>query len=327
VLLVKREGRPRKAGEWALAYTNSAERELRRWHQRSPDELWTRAGFATRPSYHTAYENFNALEAHEEAFAAVAARLIRIAVERSDGKVGHAVHVDGTEAETNSRLVHDCRDDELDTCARGLKLPKRLSPGDARDERHRLAIEEPTDDALWGEADELAADERGLRIRVGKCWFRLSDEEAGVRAYTSAAGKTRKFWAGYYNLKAIDHYTGGVLATRVVSASTQEHHAYPELYERLVESLGDKPMAVVAHKGFSVSAVFEQHTRDGVASVIPWRKHVSEPVRKDHLPRYDRHGIPHCKHCEHEATLVRFQHDTGPNEGVRGTVCEAVATG
>jgi len=92
--LVKTEGRPRMTGEWALAYlafVNSAERELLRWHRTAPAELWQRAGFAATPSYHAAYKNFGQLEAHEERFREVASRFIQLAVEKSDGKVGHAV--------------------------------------------------------------------------------------------------------------------------------------------------------------------------------------------------------------------------------------------
>ena len=195
--------------------------------------------------------------------------------------------------------------------------PRRVSPAAAREERHQLATDLPTEADLLGAASEVAADERGLRVKVGSCWYRLSDEEAGIRAYTTG-GKVRRFWAGYYNLKAIDHYTGGVLAVHVESASTQEHAAYPGLYARLRGNLGEhSPRAIVADRGFSVSSVFEAHTRDGIASVIPWRKHYSEPTRKDHLPKYDRHGIPHCKHCGLEAIFHRFQHDSGPNKEPR----------
>jgi len=317
LLAAKKEGRPRKPGEWALiylAYCNSAERELRRWHQRAPKELWEQAGFASLPSYHSTYENFNALEAHEAAFSQVAANLVQLAVKKSGGKVGHAVHVDGTEAETNARLVHDCTGGELAQCSKQLNLPQRVLPADAREERHRLAVEEPTDEALLGGIDELTAGERGIRARVGKCWYRLADCDAGVRAYTTSTGKLRRFWAGYYNLKAVDHYTGGVLATTVVSASTQEHKAYPDLYAQVKANIGMAPKAVVADRGFSVASVFEAHTRDGVASVIPWRKgNASEGKRADFLPRYDRHGIPHCKHCGMEGVFHRFQHDSGPN--------------
>lgn len=314
-LLVKREGRPRDAGEWALpllAYVNSAERELRPWHERSSDSLWQRAGFATRPSYHATYKNFAALEAHEGAFRTVASRLIQLAVEQSGGKVGHAVHVDGTESEAHSRLIHDCHGDELAECGKQTITPRRNTNADAREERHRLATMEPTDDAMLGAADELAADERGLRVKVGGCWYLLSDNEAGVRAYVTAQGKVKRFWTGYYNAKAIDHYTGGVLASFVTSASVQEHAAYSDLYGQLCEHMGQKPKAVVADRGYSVSAIFELHTRDGVASVIPWRKSGKEAIRKDYFPRFDRHGVPHCKHCGGEAVFHRFQHDAGP---------------
>jgi len=85
--------------------------------------------------------------------------------------------------------------------------------------------------------DEMAADEKGLRLLVGGCWYRLSDGEARVRAYVKGS-TVRRFWAGYYNAKAIDHYTGGVLASYVSAANVQEYHAYPTLYEQLVENLG-----------------------------------------------------------------------------------------
>jgi len=134
-LITKTEGRPRKSGEWALvylAYVNSADREVLRWYRHTADEMWTRAGFAARPSYHAAYRNFGTLESHEEAFRAVASALIHVAVAQSDGKVGHAVHVDGTEAETHSRLIHDCAGDELAACKKQLKAPRRTTAGDAR---------------------------------------------------------------------------------------------------------------------------------------------------------------------------------------------------
>lgn len=281
-LLVKTEGRPRMAGEWALVYLafiNSAERELLRWYRVAPDELWQRAGFVQTPSYHAAYKNFAALEAHEAAFRQVAASFIQLAVEASDGKVGHAIHVDGTEAEAHSRLIHDCQGEELHKCGKQTLVPRRVTNADAREERHRLAAIAPTDHELTGAAEDLAADERGLRVKVGGCWYLLSDNEAGIRAYTKD-GKVRKFWAGYYCAKAVDHYTGGVLAVHVTSASTQEHIAYPDLYAQLKTQLGHAPRAVVADRGYSVASVFELHTRDGVASVIPWRRSGTEkPTR------------------------------------------------
>ncbi|WP_354697576.1 hypothetical protein DSM112329_03211 [Paraconexibacter sp. AEG42_29] len=316
-LLVKKEGRPRMGGEWPLAfllYANSGERELRRWHRSTADELWQRIGFAAMPGYDATYKNFRELEAHEAAFRLVASRLIQLAVEKSGGKVGHAVHVDGTEAETNSRLIHDCTDG--DACSKQAKVPRRLGSADARDERHRLAEQLPTDDVLMGAADGVEEGDRGLRVKVGGCWYLLSDDEAGIRAYVRADGKVRKFWAGYYCLKATDHYTGGVIGAHFTDASTQEHLGYPALYEQVKENIGQAPKAVVADRGFSISSVFELHTRDGVASVMPWRKHHYELNRDDH-ERFDRHGIPRCKHCNGETVYQRFQHDAGPSSRPR----------
>jgi len=317
-LLTQGEGRPRRPGEWALAYlayANSAEPDLLRWHRAAPPELWQRAGFAKPPSYHSTYETFIVLEAHEAVFRAVAAELVKVAVKASSGKVGHALHVDGTEAETHSRLIHDCGGRELTSCKRQMSEPRRASPSDARDERHLLAIQAPDDEQVWGAAEKMAADERGLRVQVGGCWYRLSDADAGIRAYTRD-GKIKKFWSGYYNLKATDHYTGAVLAVHVCSASTQEHNAYPTLYKQAKEAIGSAPRAVVADRGFSVSSVFEAHTRDGVASVIPWRKTTHESVRIDR-DRYDRHGIPRCQHCGSECSFHRFNPATGPNQEPR----------
>jgi hypothetical protein len=220
--------------------------------------------------------------------------------------------VDGTEAEAHSRLLHDCQGDQLLACGKQTLTPRRVTNADARAERHRLAEDAPTDHELTGAAEEMAADERGLRVKVGGCWYLLSDEEAGIRAYTTTQGKVRRFWAGYYCAKAVDHYTGGVLAVHMTSASVQEHIAYPDLYAQVKEALGHAPRAVVADRGYSVASVFELHTRDGAASVIPWRRSGTENARKDYLPRFDRHGIPHCKHCGSEATFHRFQHDAGP---------------
>lgn len=314
-LLARKGGRPRSPGEWGLAYlafVNSGEPEVKPWHRTTPPELWLRAGFAATPGYQATYEAFAALEACEESFRAVAAELVAPAVEASGGKVGHAIHVDGTEAETHSRLLHDCGGVELTVCKFKEQTVRQADANEVREVRHREAEGIPVDDELFERAEEIVADERGgMRVKVNGCWYRATDGEAGIRAYISSSGKLKKFWHGYYNLKAVDHYTGGVLATYVCSASTQEYHAYPELYARAKNAIGRPPVAVVADRGFSVSSVFEAHTRDGVASVIAWRKANGDAVRKDY-ERYDRHGVPRCKHCGSETSFVSFVAKTGP---------------
>ena len=66
--------------------------------------------------------------------------------------------------------MHDCTGDELADCKRQQLIPRRAQAADARVDRHRTAIDVPSEDELVGEATEIAADERGLRVAVGGCW-------------------------------------------------------------------------------------------------------------------------------------------------------------
>lgn len=313
-------GRPRNPGEWGLAYlayANSIHREMTTWLRDTEPAMWLRIGFAKKPGYQAVYEHFRTLEGKEDAFRAVAAALVRIAVERSDGKVGHAIHVDGTEAETHARLRHDCTSAaERRACRQQRQEPSRSPVNEPRAERHRLAAEALETEPLDA-PDSTVIDQRGKRTFRNGCWYRILDADAGVRAYTNPkTGKVRKFWAGYYHLAATDHYTGGVLATLNCSATVNEHIAYPELYERVKNAIGGAPVAVVADRGFAINAVYAMHTRDGVATVIPWRKQAHEPVRVDH-DRYDRHGIPTCNHCKGDTSFTRFAPATGPAQEPR----------
>lgn len=292
----------------------------------SGEDLWRECGFARKPKFSLVYENFVRLESHIDAFNDAAARMIQHARKHSGGLVGRDVHVDGTEAETNARLVHDCQPGEPCTRATDPSHPehrqhareqhRRRITADAhsdraRDERQKAAeLPPPEDDEvlLIGDASELVWDDQRQvrRLRVGKtgCWYRLLDPDAGARAYTKD-GKAARFWRGYYNLKAIDHYTGAPVAIHVTSASVQEYHAYPELFEKLCDNVGEAPRAVVGDKGFAVSSVYELDTSHGVASVFPYRNGGQEHYRSDHL-EYDRDGVPRCKGCFGPTNFVRF---------------------
>ena len=91
----------------------------------------------------------------------------------------------------------------------------------------------------------------------------------------------------------------------VSSASIREFDSYGDLLDRLIDTSGTAPRAVIADRGYSVKKVFRQNTELGIASVIAWRASGVEPKRKDY-PRYDRHGIPRCKHCHGPTRFVRF---------------------
>lgn len=111
-------------------------------------EIWAECGFAERPSYQTEWSRFAELESAAEAFTEVVDSLVQHARRHSGGLVGRDVHVDGTEAETNARLVHDCRPG--DACGRDgrrvARYPQRAVAVEARAERHHAAAEAPPED-------------------------------------------------------------------------------------------------------------------------------------------------------------------------------------
>lgn len=92
-----------------------------------------------------------------------------------------------------------------------------------------------------------------------------------TRAYT-AGGRKLRAWHGYHHHKAIDHFTGGVLAVDVHSAAKGEYLAHPRLYERLVATTGADPIAVAMDRGYSLERIHRFHSERGVATVAPYRK-------------------------------------------------------
>lgn len=292
-------GRPRLPGHWAIAYivfVISREPAIRRWHTQTDVELWKRCGFDEKPLYDTVHHHFALLEDDAEAFRTVATRLIQKAVRGSGGRVGTDIHIDGTEAETHARLYHDCRPG--DNCRhpeRGNTAPVTKAPTtSAQEARQKLAEKEPdTRPALNVE------ESHGHRVRLSTgCWYRTADPTAGIRAYFGPTGRTVRFWHGFNNLKAVDAYTGAVIATETVNASINESDAYPELLNSILENSGQTPRAIVGDRGFSLTKVFKTNTAAGIASVFPWRKHAGERTREDiATDEFDEHGIPRCKNC------------------------------
>lgn len=301
-------GRPRASGSWALAYLAfvvSGRSDVEPWAASVSDEVWRECGFSSPPSYQTVWLRFAELEAVEETFAGVAARLIRHARVHSNGRVGRDIHVDGTESETNAKLHHACP--KTKSCPKSSRI-KQLRPDEAREFRHQDDAA-PIDSATPPADQEIDSNE--LLLHVGKCVYRSLDETAGVRAY-ARGDQVKRFWHGFYNAKAIDHYTGAPIAVMVTSASEQEYHAYPRLLEQTCKALDDTPRSVVADKGYSFDQVFELNTRNGIASVMPYRpRHQTMRKRRDE-DEYDRHGIPRCKHCGGQSKFVRFAHKPYP---------------
>jgi hypothetical protein len=325
-----RFGAKRLPGNWALAYlafVYSKHADVRPWWQQAGHSIWRESGFKEGPSYPLVHRRFAELEQGElaDALAAAAHKLIRRAVKVSGGQVGRYVHVDATEAETHARLEHVCPPGSPCRRSNGRQV-SRVTAGESmnlvREERHARADEpEPEGDALYakdiGDAEEVDHTREALRVRVGGCWYEVLDPTAGVRAYVRGK-KVKKFWVGFYNHKAIDHYTGAPLAVHVTSASLQEHLAYPDLFDKVVAATGKAPVAVVADRGYSVGPVFRFNTERGVASVMPWRAYPAKLTRAlEDCDTHDRHGVVRCKYCGSPTDFVAFTKTAGGDRGPR----------
>lgn len=322
-----RFGRRRGQARFELAYLAfvfSRHPDVRPWWQSAGRSIWKAIGLKERPSYEIVQRRFAELEdpAVIAAIEEIARTLIQLAVAHSEGRVGRYLHVDSTEAETHARLQHVCP--ETSPCwltARGEKRkrprPRRLSASAAtkavRARRHLDAAEpEPERTHLeLGDGDELRYADDRLRLRVGGCWYEILDPTAGVRAYIEKR-RVRRFWVGFYNAKAIDHFTGSPVAVLLTSASVQEHASYPRLYQAATTNTGCQPVAVIADRGYSISSVFEHNTRLGVGSVMPWRATASRTDRADEdCDTHDRHGVVRCKHCGGPTRFASFSRTAG----------------
>jgi hypothetical protein len=318
-------GRKRRPGSWpamAIAFAVSDSVDLHPWHAATSTELWKAAGFAGKPAYHTVRKRFLELEDGYECFLGAVAALVQHA-RRHDSCVGRHVHVDGTEAETHAALVHDCSKHFACMTPNPANARGRRSAGEAmrpsreltdrfRSDRH-TAVEKTDDEAPeidMGDVDEVQTDGSVARFKINGHWFRSLDPTAGIRAYTGPRGATR-FWHGFYNQKAVDHYTGAALAVVVESSSRQEYDIYPELYAQLEQTLGARPESMIADKGFSVRRVFQHNTERGIATVITHKRVGGDRRRHDH-ETHDRHGIPRCKHCGGPSNFVRFSETPKP---------------
>ena len=314
--------RKREPGHWELvmiAFVVSGQVDIQPWWANTADELWRECGFRTKPSYPTVHRRLRELGKKDNDFLKAAERVIQRCYMHDSHVLAHP-HFDWTEDETHVSLVHDCGPN--DPCKRrswsksrqrwgrnsAVRVP-RAATSVAREHREAWNAEEPVEAEQHAreagpEAIQHAA--KGKRVKFGGCWFWMRDEEAGVRAYTSN-GRTRRSWVGFYSGKAICTYTGGVIPS-VDSASTQECHLFPALYDRVKAMRGKRPETAIGDKGLSVSSCFEHATKNDTAPIFPWRGNGNP--RHDH-PRFDRHGVKRCDHCGGVMYQTRFSANNG----------------
>jgi hypothetical protein len=321
--------RRREPGHWelaAVAFVTSRHIDLQPWWDDTTDELWRECGFNAKPPYMRAYRRLRELEKVCDEFLAAAALVIQ-RCKAHDPRVMAHVHFDFTEDETHAALVHDCQPGEsckhatlatyhgTKRAAPGQSLhPARVSTAIAREQREDWNTQDPADVTKAEKKvtpEQAKTVQRGAsmvtRVRVGGCWYRTRDAEAGVRAYTGPRG-AKRFWHGYYSGKAVDHFTGGVIPT-VDAANKQEYDLFPAFYDRVTQMVGAVPETVIGDKGFSVSSCFQYATEHGSAPVFPWRRGKAKR-RYDQLT-HDRHGVPRCKHCGGPTEQVRFSANGG----------------
>jgi hypothetical protein len=311
----KNRGRDREPGDWALAFLTFLVSEAVDiqpwWEKHAPEELWVACGFEAKPAYRTCHERFAELEEFSSAFVDSAAKLIQHC-RKHEKRIGQYVHVDSCDAETDAALIHD---DEGCGCGvtfnkagkreRALR-PHREATTKASAERQKAA-DAPADEneLLLGAGTELEVEDDRVRVKVGSHWYFCRDATAGARAYTGKKGAV-KFWNGFYNQKAIDHFTGAPLAVIVSAANVQEYHSYHDVLETMNRTLGRDPLAIVADKGFAVESVFETNTSRGIATVTYFRKTNQSDSEDFDFQSHDRHGVPRCKHCGSPTSFVRF---------------------
>lgn len=294
-------GRRREPGHWelvALAFVSSGHVDIQPWHASATSSLWRLCGFDAKPPYKRVWRRLREIERKHTAFQDAAGELIRKAREH-EPRVGAHIHIDSTEDETHAGLIHDC---EEGRCPRRLRSrsgwavrPRRESSERAQQDRQSENTDAPEN--VERPNGEIFIENSRLvkRIKLGECWYKTLDIDAGVRLYEGPRG-SKRVWHGYYNTKMVDHFTGGVILAETFSASTQEHALFGECFDRASDLLGSPPQTVIGDKGFSTRGVFEKCTTNGTAGIFPWRKSNFAPVRHD-VETHDRHGTPRCKHC------------------------------
>jgi Transposase DDE domain len=301
-------GRPRMAGDWTalyLAYVLSGSPALQPFfHAMRSSDVWRACGFERRPSFQALDLRFGELESRWEAFELVGRSLIQQA-KAAEPRIGEVVMVDATAWHSPSALEHCCVD--LEACRRAGGAPPRLRADDDRvvlDARWRevesngaLKWDDGAPNGTRREIERVrASDGRSVEYRlfvINGHTYRSLDTTAGLRRYA-----TTTTWFGGYVQAAIDSLTGLAIAIEVFPADVQEWDGYPDLFDGLVDALGERPYVVSVDRGYATRPFYEFNVRRGVAVVSPLRKTPNKAERLDwRTDDYDEDGIPRCRSC------------------------------
>lgn len=339
--------RPRMAGDFFIAYlafTISEHVDIMPFYTATDDETWRRWGYVGRPSYHTVYRQFVAMEKYWEQVCEIAGLVIAHACGHSD-RIGQLVHFDGTPQMKSAPLYHMCKEGECPTgsaghgmrdWARGSQRRERrgnreetLTPNEASAAKH--ASQEP--DEWLEEVDDpnLVEDLRALMERKldheelddGWVRFRSStghvyetrDPFASIRHYVG--GQDGKTWHGKLQVKLVDHFTGAVLGVADVPAHINESRLLKPMLRQVMQVIGRAPLMVTTDSAHWFAESSEWLAKFGSQHVGGYRDGHTWPEH------FDDTGHGRCEHCGGPATHQWYEDDEYP---VNVLGCTTMAT-
>jgi len=286
-------------------------------------DLWLSAGFQAPLSYNSMYLRFCELEEqrYTDALDRAADKLVQIAREQ-EPRIGQVVHVDATAFHSRAVLHHDCPD--AATCAAaGGRVPSTVRVASeelVKTKRREEAQEPPTEGRFASEALKPARKQAGryknyVQLSNGHRYGSV-DPDAGCRMYAHPDGSTKAAWIGGFDVGAVDGFTGGLLTDLVIPANRQELKAFPALLRRLERTLGARPQAITADRGYSFERAFEVCTRREITAAFAFRVPHWSVEREDICcEAFDEHGVPRCKFCggpgSQEAARCGMQYPNG----------------
>lgn len=286
-----------------VGFVDSGMADVKPWYGSVGPDFWQACGLARIPSYKTIQRWFTELETISHVFADALHRLVQHA-RKHDPRIGQAVAVDATMAESNAR-PHKLADP--------TKLPKRIGklpviaaarmPTETVDDIRRASNAAPPDAGPLRVGEFVDVTPMVSTSRAGpfaivqvKSGIYISrDPDAAFKAYTHD-GKTIKWWHGYLLSQGIDHYTGLPLEGHGFAANRNEHTEFEPVVEKAIATLGHTPFFITADKGMSYRDCFEWCCERGITLVAPYRPaNHHMPDKAQPTVHFDEHGIPYCR--------------------------------
>lgn len=319
-------GRRRMPVRWDLLYLAFvASRDPAPWSFRkrwASSPIWQECGFDRVPHYNTINTRFKELEEKVGGFKQVKQLIVRQA-KRHRPEIGRFDWFDFTGYQSNARIHHappeiceKCADAQAAAEKAGEKWRRpgrflnRMDAASFEKNRSEEAEEEEFEKrgkprssltSLGVEIVKLDGKDREVQLFEdgdGHILFSF-DTECGVRKY-----KDKRSWHGGLGGGFVDVLTGVAIAIDAIRADDAEFNHYPELFDDLVASIGELPVAVSIDRGNAVRDFYEFNTRRGVGTIGPRRVYENKATGPDwRTELFDEHGHPRCPNCNGEGVM------------------------